>query len=443
LLLSAKGDPAGTGDGGVVELGFITDLTTSDISVAGGAGPSSNAKGGTINIHDSSTITVGASKFDASAQGTGDGGSITINTAGTKIDISQATINAKADVNGTGKGGKVEVAYAKGAPGQPLSVNTIIKVDGSDSLSAAAESDFGRIKINSTTCQQRTTHLAPWPKTYWNCQHLYASTVADKRLYAGASKLHGTNQSALDTAKIQIYIMRDPIAFQDYHGVGPANTLGIFGYSYEALRVSAVFFQLLTAGAPDTSANAYYSGTVIHEMSHQLNYWSWGHVDSTGPTWLGHLNTATLNFDAPGMPPPAVNNCSVVVDADRTANGRSAIGLFKEKPVDVVHHLCGDFYKWHKPFSPYTSLSELAEISLKYGKQFKLIADLEKLEQAIQSGEITGVQLIKHEEVLEMIRNSPCHEFSRRNAMKYAIKDKEILIRGVLPKRFFKVELSE
>jgi hypothetical protein len=71
-----------------------------------------------------------------------------------------------------------------------------------------------------------------------------------------------------------------------------------------------------------------------------------------------------------------------------------------------------------------------------------LTADLEKLELAIQSGEVTGVQLFRHEEVLEMIRNSPCHEFSRKHAMKYAIKDKEILIR-VLPKRFFKVELAE
>lgn len=131
------------------------------------------------------------------------------------------------------------------------------------------------------------------------------------------------------------------------------------------------------------------------------------------------------------------------INADGDLTPADPKGLFKEKPVDIVHHLCGDFYKWHKPFSPYTSLSELAEISLKYGKQFKLTADLEKLEQAIQSGEVTGVQLFRHEEVLEMIRNSPCHEFSRKNAMKYAIKDKEILIRGVLPKRFFKVELAE
>lgn len=131
------------------------------------------------------------------------------------------------------------------------------------------------------------------------------------------------------------------------------------------------------------------------------------------------------------------------INADGDLTPADPKGLFKEKPVDVVHHLCGDFYKWHKPFSPFTSLSELAEISLKYGKQFKLTADLEKLELAIQSGEVTGVQLFKHEEVLEMIRNSPCHEFSRKNAMKYAIKDKEILIRGVLPKRFFKVESAE
>jgi trimeric autotransporter adhesin len=326
LALSAKADPAGKGNGGTIEIGYLTNLTTSDtLSVAGGAGASSNGKGGTINIHDSGTITVGTSNFDASAKGTGNGGNITINTAGANIDLSQASIKAIADPNGSGNGGKVEVAHAQGAVGQGLSVNTIIKVDGSDSLRNIAENDFGRIKINSTTCQQRTTGLTPWPKTYWNCQHLDTSTAADMKMYAGANKLNAVNKSALNTAQIQLYIMRDPLAFADYHGVGPGTTTGIFGYSWEALRVSAVFFQLLTSGAPDTSANAYYSGTVIHEMSHQLNYWTWGHVDSTGATWLGHFNTATTNFDAPGLPPPAVNNCSTVVDADRIANGHNAI----------------------------------------------------------------------------------------------------------------------
>jgi hypothetical protein len=225
---------------------------------------------------------------------------------------------------GTGKGGKFTAYYQ--APADGLNVNTIIKVDGGDSIRAVPESDFGMIKLNGQACQQRTTGEASWPKTYWNCQHPdMASTTSDKRIYGGAAKLHATTKSALNTAKIQIYIMRDPDAFKDFHGVGPANTHGIYGYSYEALRVSAVFFQLLTDTTPDTTVSALYSGTIIHEMSHQLNYWSWGRVDSTDATWLGHENTATTAFDDPGLPPPTVNHCSTVVDADRTATDHSAI----------------------------------------------------------------------------------------------------------------------
>jgi len=111
--------------------------------------------------------------------------------------------------------------------------------------------------------------------------------------------------------------MRDSNAFAAYHGVGPVNPFGVQGFSYEALKVSAAFFQIFTtAGTENTSA--LYSGSIIHEMAHQLNYWSWGHVDNTDATWLSDMLDATAAFDAPGLPPPAVNNCEAVVDADRT-----------------------------------------------------------------------------------------------------------------------------
>jgi len=116
------------------------------------------------------------------------------------------------------------------------------------------------------------------------------------------------------------------------------------------------------------------------------------------------------------------------------------VGLFKGKPVDIVHHLCGSFYKYHKECSPFTSFSESGESIVKYGDRFKITADLKALEKAITNGEVTGVEIIPHGKVLQMIEESPCAEYSKKKAMAYAVADKELLVRGVLPKRFFKVE---
>jgi hypothetical protein len=315
--VSAKNN-AGTGDGGTIDISQLTMLTVNGtLTVNAGTAADSDGNGGTINIHDNGTVIVNSTTFTASGYGDGDGGNITLGSV-TPIDISTAIINAQAGTSGSGDGGKVTINGATGPVGLPLQVNSIIMVDGGSGLLSAAENDFGRIQINSTTCQQRTTGLAPWPKTYWNCQHPDGSTPADKTLYTGANKLHATMKTALATAKIQIYIMRDVDAFKDYHNVGPASNVGVFGYSYEASRVSAAFFDTLpSTGTP--TASALYSGDIIHEMSHQLNYWSWGHQDNVNATWLTAYNNANTAFDAPGLPPPATNNCPTVVDIDRLA----------------------------------------------------------------------------------------------------------------------------
>lgn len=116
------------------------------------------------------------------------------------------------------------------------------------------------------------------------------------------------------------------------------------------------------------------------------------------------------------------------------------VGLFKGEPVDVVHHLCGSFYKYHKQFSPFTSFSQTGEKITKYGDRYKITADLKALENAIDTGELKGVEIIRHQKVLQMIQESPCADFSKKRAMGYALADKELLIRGVVPKRFLTVE---
>lgn len=305
--------------GGVVPFG--TDPGQVSLSALGG---STGGGGGSIVISVQGAELKTADAINASARGgDGRGGNIYFFGPITKVE---STATVKAVGKGSGKGGHFEAYYnpsvtPPSAP-PPMDVNRVVTVDGGDSLLTVAENDFGRIRINSTTCQQRTTGLAPWPKTYWNCQHLDTSTLNDKRLYGGANKLHSNMKSALATAKIQIYIMRDALAFEDYHGayvVGGTN--GVFGYSNEDLRVSAAFFDTLpSTGSP--TASALYSGVIIHEMSHQLNYYAWGHADTSNPNWLTAHTNANTAFDSPGLPPPAANNCGTVVDLDRTSTGQ-------------------------------------------------------------------------------------------------------------------------
>ena len=308
LLLSAQGDPAGSGDGGIIELGYITDLTTSDISVAGGAGPGSNAKGGTINIHDSSTITVGASNFDASAQGTGDGGSITINTASTKVDLSQATINAKADVNGTGKGGQVVVAHASGASGQPLSVNTIIKVDGGDGLTTDSD---GKIQLNGILCEQwRTGFVGTYPiHAYWNCidgsraTGMEVPTAANELPTVIKNQMYTRGNVTPNNPHVHFYAMTNLAAYNDYFGMTLSTTGGTtYGISTPGYRVSAVFYDAAT------TAN-FRRMTTLHEAGHQMD-WIWGvrHNDAVFVDWTQFDSFPCLTVFEPGECPNPFGN---------------------------------------------------------------------------------------------------------------------------------------
>lgn len=266
LQLSAKGDPAGTGDGGTIELGFITDLTTSDISVAGGAGAGSNAKGGTINIHDSSTITAGTSNFDASAQGNGDGGSITINTAGTAVDLSQANIKAIGGTaaNSTSKGGKVVVANSTGANGALyLDVNERIKVDGGQML-PANNTGGGSISLNGVVCQQWKVGTGTTIPKFWSCATPASSTAVPAALDSIPAGLKN------NIAGLSTLVFANAANYNTYFSTSGGFSIpgGVLGNTPVAgLNHSAVFVSTGSA----TDYTPYLPGNMMHEVAHLLD----------------------------------------------------------------------------------------------------------------------------------------------------------------------------
>lgn len=233
---------------------------------------------------------------------------------------------------GSGEGGWIQTYHGI----SNLEVNKLFKVTDDGILAARAqfvvdaESNQGRLVLNNITCQRRGTGLS-WPETYWNCIHPDASTAADQMMPPAAAKLHTTMKNALSARNTQVYLFEDITKFMAFHGTSaPVNgTDGISGYTELDLRISAAFLWEIY---PDGNANnsGYYSGTIIHELGHQLDERVWNTASANNATWLAARNADTTAFDV-GYP----GTCAAKVDADRTdpAVGLGAIcGLFDGSP---------------------------------------------------------------------------------------------------------------
>lgn len=357
----ASGPPTGNGDGGTIRVASTTQAaisSSSAISMTADAATSASGQGnaqlGDLNnqglpraiqlFPGGAPLTFGPSNtpgaFTLSANGgkAGGNGGLVYVASGPVTLLQGNSINAKslagngnggrilfqsfiqnianlakvsATGTGNGTGGKFEALYQ--APIGGLKVNNIIKVDGGDSLKGTAESDFGRITLNNTQCQQRTTALT-WPVTFWNCDHPDGSTAADQSAYKAAEKLHVSMSTGLSNQGVHIYIFTNVNKFKDFHGVGPLDTSGVSGYSDVNLKVSATFrFELYSSG--DKNISSFHSGTIIHELGHQLDENVWKNASnipasSSNDAWLTANGNATTAFDAA--------DCAVVVDPDRT-----------------------------------------------------------------------------------------------------------------------------
>lgn len=294
---TANGGSAG-GDGGGIVVQPYPGSVTLEASGISAKGQNGDGKGGTVSVY----------------------GTIYFSGSGTAIDVTG---------HGAGTGGQVQMSWNSTAIGT-FNVNDSIKVDGGNSLLSADENNFGRISMNGVTCQQRTTGISTWPKAYWNCVDVDTSSANDKKMPNAAKKLHSTMKSALGTEQVHIYVMNDILAYNAFFRVaGPSSTEGIAGYSYTDLKVSAAFkWELYGTGNKNTSS--YYSGTIIHELAHQLDENVWNDASQNDATWLSDHGTANTAFDS-GYP----GTCATVVDADRTdpGVGLSAIcGLFDGTP---------------------------------------------------------------------------------------------------------------
>jgi len=218
LTLSAQSN--GTGNGGTIEVGYISTLTVGGtLSAAAGSSSGGNGNGGTINLHDNGGLTV-TGTIEANGYGSGTGGTVTLDSNATTL--SSATITANGGPN-NGNGGTFNISNQTAEIDQ----DTVIDVDAGDDQTGCctaavvrplAQTSIDGVKnyTNKSTgfvahCQQWSTGTATWPLSWWDCTpNLAQPNDLDKvPVNLAASKTFASVQVLLNTYFTAIYVVAD------------------------------------------------------------------------------------------------------------------------------------------------------------------------------------------------------------------------------------------
>jgi len=115
-------------------------------------------------------------------------------------------------------------------------------------------------------------------------------------------------------------------------------------------------------------------------------------------------------------------------------------GLYNGRKVTLAEHLNGRWCKTQKANSPYTSFGfDKGHIVAKYGADYVEL-DLVGLEAEMAAGKSPVVGIHKLDAILKSIEEQPTFpQTTKKYLANCAKKDNEIMIEGVIPKRFLKV----
>lgn len=114
-------------------------------------------------------------------------------------------------------------------------------------------------------------------------------------------------------------------------------------------------------------------------------------------------------------------------------------GEWNGKEVTVGHHLDGGWNTAMKGNSPFTSFSANDGVIAKYGGGNGIILRVLALKEAILLDKLQGVKIIELAELLEQIENSNLSKMAKTKHRAWAIRDNEVLVRGVIPAEFITV----
>lgn len=115
-------------------------------------------------------------------------------------------------------------------------------------------------------------------------------------------------------------------------------------------------------------------------------------------------------------------------------------GLYKGRKVTLAEHLNGGWCKAQKANSPYTSFGfDQNHVIAKFGENYVEL-DLARLESEIARGTSPDVVIRDLDAILKSVAEHPTFPaHTKKFLTNCAMRDREILVEGVIPKRFLKV----
>lgn len=321
-------DSVAEGKGGSA---YIT-TTGGGIDISGSLKISANGdgseEGGDIQIISEGGLVFSTLDLDANGgSADGAGGSITITT---NEDVDFSTIDSQiisaAGGGDSGDGGAITILKPVG-----LDVHEVLTVAAGPSFTNAlacfVECADKRTKtLRGVTCKSWPTGNAIWPKEYWTTANI-ETEGSDSEIAVAAALLRSNMRTSLASMNLQIYSMENMTEFNAFFGVNLADTQQA-GASIESKYLSAALRTQVTMGDNEP----YLTGTIIHEIGHQLENHLWVNDAYTNSNWsdgsTGARDLDELAFNA--------GTCAAMVDADRTSNSLPSIcgvypGTNKEK----------------------------------------------------------------------------------------------------------------
>jgi len=267
-------------NGGKIDIGYATSLTVNAVPMVAGA-TGQNGNGGTINIHNVSGAISVQVNMDAHANGTGQGGSITL--AGGSVDLTTSGIELIAGhPNGntdTGPGGTITVTGTATVGVTAVNNNIEQLFQPWMGLSATDTSNKGGIiTMNTVTCQEYLVAPATWPHTYRNCANPGSPSSTDQLVMTDVENIAGSKLNLSHDE--HLWVMTTLATFNTFYNLTGMSAANV---NFCSLTIPAKFVSpftmdlyategcLISTTAPGTPSIQQATNNELYEiMSHEL-----------------------------------------------------------------------------------------------------------------------------------------------------------------------------
>lgn len=180
--------------------------------------------------------------------------------------------------------------------------------------------------VNSTDgkpnelCVEYSTNYGvnQFPQKVWECNKPWWAGAGDIDFSSASRNLHQNHQNLLTNNAIKMYSTQSIDDFVTFDGFVTPSRFGILGAANKVSKRTGIFIERINAPVPPsttetrTNVTSTYSGTVTHELGHQLDK-IWGDwSQSVGTTWRTKLNADIAALNSGGHA-----TCAAKIDADR------------------------------------------------------------------------------------------------------------------------------